>query len=101
MPKLTIQKNSGLDAASAFAKVKSFLNDDKDLKKLDPSYKCTFDDKKLSGSADGKMFKANMAVSASKSGSQVEIVVELPLALTLVKGMVEKTLHKKLDETLA
>lgn len=100
MPKLTIQKKSALTPADAFKKVKAVLNDDKDLRKLDPSYKCDFDEAKMSGSANGKMFKAEMKVSNQSAGSQVEIVVDLPLALTLVKGMVAKTLQKKLDETL-
>jgi len=101
MPKLTIQKNSALKPADAFNKVKAVLNEDKDLRKLDPAYKCDFDEGKLSGSANGKMFKAEMKVSGQNSGSQVEITVDLPFALALVKGVVEKTLSRKLDETLA
>jgi hypothetical protein len=100
MPKLTIQKKSDLTPADAFKKVKAVLNDDKDLRKLDPAYECIFDETKMSGSANGKLFKAAMTVSKQSSGSQVEIIVDLPLALALVKGVVEKTLKRKLDESL-
>ena len=105
MPKLTVQKKTDLKPLDAFNRVKAVLNDDKDLRKLDPSYKCAFDEAKMSGSANGKMFKAEMKVSNQSAGSNaqtnVEIVVDLPLALMLVKGVVEKTLQRKLDESLA
>src|SRR5688572_23507389 len=100
MPKVTIKKTSKLTVNDTFNKVKTFLSADKDLKKLDANYQCTFDEKALTGQAKGKMFQANMKVSAAGEGSVVEIVVDLPLALTLAKGMVERTLQKKLDETL-
>lgn len=100
MPKLKIQKKSGLNASDAFNKVKSVLADDKDLKKLDPGYSCKFDDSKLTGSASGKLFKAEMNVRGEGGGSAVEIIVDLPIALMLAKGLVEKTLSRKLDESL-
>jgi hypothetical protein len=68
---------------------------------LDPSYKAEFDAQTLSGSAKGSMFKANMNVKEAADGSKVELVVDLPFHLALVKGMVEKTLSKKLEEVLA
>jgi hypothetical protein len=42
-----------------------------------------------------------MKVKEHQAGSQVEIIVDLPLHLALVKGMVEKTLKKKLEEALS
>lgn len=42
-----------------------------------------------------------MTVAPNGAGSEVEIVVDLPLALTLVKGMIQKTLQKKLDGVLS
>lgn len=101
MPKVVVQKNSKKTAADTFSKVKSILMDDKDLKKLDPSYKCQFNEGDFTGSATGKMFNATMSVKSSGSTCDVEIIVELPFALSLAKGLVKKTLEKKLDESLA
>ncbi len=77
------------------------LSNDKDLRKLDSKYKCEFNDKDLTGVADGSMFKAKMNIQAAGAGSKVEITVDLPFHLALVKGMVESTLKKKLEEALA
>jgi hypothetical protein len=101
MPKVVISRQSSAQPQEAYSKVKSLLADDQDLKKLDPSYKTTFNDSKLSGQAAGKMFKAELAVKASAEGCEVEIVVDLPFALSLAKGLVQRTLQKKLDESLA
>ena len=101
MPTVVITKKATLPAAEAFQKVKSILTDDKDLKKLDPGYKCTFNESAMTGQASGKMFKATMNVKGQSSGSEVEIVVDLPLAFALAKGLVKKTLEKKLNDSLA
>ena len=101
MPKVVITKNSTKTAAETFSKVKNILMDDKDLKKLDPGYKCQFNDAEMNGTATGKMFKATMTVKNSGASCEVEIVVDLPLALALAKGIVKSTLEKKLNESLA
>ena len=100
MPKLSIKRQSEVAPQEAYSKVKSFLAEDQDLKKLDAGYSCTFDDSALTGKATGKMFKADLSVKGQGQGSEVEIVVDLPLALTLVKGQIEKILGKKLKDTL-
>ncbi len=100
MPKVTIKHQSSVPAAEAFSKVKGFLANDTDLKKLDAGYQCQFDDSALTGVATGKMFKANMTVKGQSAGSEVEIIVDLPLALSLLKGQVEKILAKKLRDSL-
>lgn len=101
MPKVTIQKQCSLQANDVFHRVKNLLDNDPDLRKLDPSFKCQFNESALSGNATGKMFKADMSVKSISTGTEVTIIVDLPLALTLAKGMVEKTLSKKLESTLA
>lgn len=101
MPKLTVQKNSSAAPKDAFEKVSSMLNNADDLKKLDPAYKCEFNSSNLTGKASGKMFSADLKVAPSGDGSSVEIVVDLPLTLALAKGMIQKTLEKKLDEVLS
>ncbi len=101
MPTVTVQKSTKSSPADAFKTVSSFLSNNSDLKKLDPSYQCQFDEKALCGEAKGKMFSAAMKVAPSAGGSNVEITVELPFALMLAKGMVQKTLEKKLDEAFS
>ena len=101
MPKISVKKSSSLPAEDIFTKVKGFLSNDEDLRKLDPAFQCTFDEAKLTGRASGKMFKADMTISKEAKGSTVEIIVDLPITLSLVKGMIEKTLQKKLDKHLA
>jgi len=100
MPKLSIKQQSSEPATQAFSKVKGFLSNDADLKKLDAGYQCRFDESALTGEASGKMFKALMSVKGLSSGCEVEIIVDLPLALTLLKGQVQKILEKKLRDSL-
>lgn len=101
MPKISIIKQTSSSKTDAYSKVKAMLTDDKDLKKLDPSFKCVFNDQNMTGQANGKMFKAEMTVKAQGAGCEVEIIVDLPFALSLAKGMVQKTLQKKLDDSLS
>ena len=101
MPSIKIEKQSALSPTDSFKRISNMLNNDKDLRKLDAKYKCEFNDKDLTGAADGAMFKAKMNVQEQTGGSKVEITVDLPFHLALVKGMVEKTLQKKLEEALS
>jgi hypothetical protein len=101
MPTLKIEKKSSLTPNESFKRISNLLENDKDLRKLDPKLNCAFDPQSLSGTATGSQFKAKMKVSEASAGSLVEITVDLPFHLALVKGMVEKTLSKKLDESLA
>ncbi len=100
MPKISLEKTSTLSAEDTFAKIKTFLSDDKDLRKLDSNYKCQFDEKSLSGTAKGSQFEAKMSVASEDGQSKVTLVVSLPLLLTPFKGYVEKTLRQKLDSVL-
>jgi len=101
MPSIKINFDSKLAPKDSFKRVSDVLSNDKDLKKLDAKYKCEFDPKALTGTAEGSMFKAKMNVHESSGGSKVEVTVELPFTLALMKGMIEKTLQKKLGEALA
>jgi len=101
MPSIKVEKQCTHSASDSFKRVSNMLSNDRDLKKLDSKYKCEFNEKALTGSADGSLFKAKMAVKDSGGGSKVEITVDLPLHLALVKGMVLKTLEKKLEEALS
>ena len=100
MPKVTVSCQSTVSSKEAFDRVRKILEEDQELHKLDAQYKCEFDESKLSGLATGKHFKASMAISEGNPGSNVQITVELPLALSLAKGIVQKTLQRKLDRAL-
>ena len=101
MPKVNVESNSNHSPEETFNKVKEFIANDQDLKSLDPSYKCDFDDSGLTGKAKGSKFKADIKVSSSGSGAQVEIIVDLPMMLTPFKGKVQSALKDKLDRLLA
>jgi hypothetical protein len=101
MPSLKIEKDCTLDAKDSYQRITKLLESDKDLRKLDAKYKCQFDPNSMSGTADGQHFKAKMRITSTGGGSRVEVSVDLPFHLALVKGMVEKTLSKKLDEALS
>lgn len=101
MPSVKIEAQSKHSPADTFKRISELLSNDKDLRKLDPSYKAEFNDQNLSGTASGSMFKASMSVTEQSGGAKVLLTVDLPFHLALVKGMVEKTLSKKLDQVLA
>lgn len=100
MPKVTVKQSSHLGPQDAFNRVKRILSADKNLKELDPGYRCAFNETDLTGIARGNMFKASMSVKENASGTSVEILINLPLTLVLVQGAVEKALQKKLKESL-
>lgn len=100
MPSLKIEKQCNLSPDDSFKRISELLSHDKDLRKLDSTYKAEFNAQSRTGTADGSMFKAKMSVKETSSGSTVEVVVDLPFHLALAKGMVEKTLKKKLEEVL-
>lgn len=101
MPKVKVEAQSKLSPEEAFQKIKTLLENDRDLRKMDSGYQCIFDEGKLSGSAKGGKFSADMKVTSNAGGAAVEIEVDLPLMLTPVKGIVQSTLQKKLDAVLA
>jgi hypothetical protein len=99
MPKISIEKTSKHSAAETFSKIKSFLSDDKDLRKLDSNYQCQFDEKTFSGTAKGRQFEAILKISEG-APTRVLLEINLPLLLSTFKSYVEKTLHHKLDSFL-
>ena len=100
MPKFKVEKTTQLEAKESFDKIKTFLSSDPDLKMLDSSYQCQFQDDQLTGSAKGQKFNANLLVTKEGPQSKVEITVDLPLMLMPFKGLVENTLNKKLAQLL-
>ena len=100
MAKINIQTSSKYDAATSFQKIKDFLENDADLKKMDPSYKCIFDQANLSGNAKGKLFSADMKILPQQENCQVELEIKLSLMASPFKGMVENALTKKMAKAL-
>lgn len=100
MPTVKIEKACALSREDAYKKVKQLLETDKDLKKMDPTCQFTFNDASTTGTAKGSMFSAEMKVS---SGSETTVVIEvqLPIMLSMAKGMVQSTLDKKLAAALS
>lgn len=100
MPKFKVEAQSKYSPEETFQKIKGLLENDKELRKMD-NYTCQFNEQKMTGSAKGGKFEANMTVMPKNGSCAVEIDVNLPLMLTPVKGLVQSTLQKKLDTLLA
>lgn len=101
MPKFKIESKSKHSAQDTYQKIKSLLENDKDLRKMDSSYVCNFNDSALAGTAKGSKFEAAMKIAGAGDGANVEIEVSLPLMLTPLKGVVQSTLQKKIEHALA
>ena len=101
MAKIQINRTSPQSTQNAFTKIKSLFENDPDLKRIDSNYKCQFDDAACTGTAKGKMFDAQLRVSANGTGSSVDLTVTLPLMVSPLKGTIEKTLSAKLEKALA
>lgn len=101
MPSVKVEHATNLSASETFKRISAILSNDSDLKKIDSKYKAQFDAQSRSGVAEGSMFKAKMAVRDQGTGAVVEITVDLPFHLALAKGMVQKTLQKKLEQALS
>jgi hypothetical protein len=101
MAKFTVESKSSQNADVTFEKIKNFLENDPELKKLDPKLKCDFDLKKLCGEAKGSQFKASIKVISNGDSADVTINVDLALMLTPFNGKVQEILQKKLTKALA
>lgn len=102
MPKFSVESPSTLKPELAFEKIKTFLEKDADLKKMDPKLVCTFNVQKLTGEAKGSQFSAFIEVKKqSENSSKVSILIDLPLLLAPFKGKIQDTLQRKLIKALA
>jgi len=101
MPKFKVESQSKYSVDDTFQRIRTLMENDKDLHKMDAGYVCKFDEKNYSGSAKGSKFEANLKVTGQAPNVRAEIEVSLPILLTPVKGVVQSTLQKKLDSALA
>lgn len=101
MPKFKVETPSTLTPKETFSKIKTFLENADDLKKIDANIVCTFEDSKLKGLAKGKQFKAEISVLPGDSDCMVSVEVEIPFLLTPLKGKIQESLQRKLKKALA
>ncbi len=101
MPKINIEKMSSKSPRDSYAAIKNMLSDDPDLRNLDRSYQCQFDDASLSGRAKGQKFEATLTIAETGPQAKVQLEVQIPLMLTPFKGLIETTLTKKLEKALS
>jgi hypothetical protein len=101
MAKLKFDLPAPLDSATAFDKIKNLLSGDNDFKKFDPKATASFDEASKKCVIKGSQFTAEMNIqSKGSSSSNVNIVVELPLAAMLFKGKIQEMLEKNLKKIL-
>lgn len=100
MPKIQVQKSVNTPPKEAFDILKTFLANDPDIKKMDSSIQCQFQDDKMTGVAKGSKFQAQINVKANGGNTDIEINIDLPLMMTPFKAIVETTIQKKLHKLL-
>jgi hypothetical protein len=100
MPKINIEHQCNLKTDEAFTKIKSFLQNEQEIKKLDPKVVCQFNEAQKTGKANGSQFKADISVKEHSSGSLVQLVVDLPMLLTPFKNKIQETIQRKLSKYL-
>lgn len=101
MPKLNIEHKSTLNSDEAFEKIKSFLQNEQEIKKIDSKIVCQFNEAQKTGKANGSQFKADISVKETSDGSVVKLDVDLPMLLTPFKGKIQETIHRKLSKYLS
>ena len=100
MAKLLVEKTTRCSSKEAFLKVKTLLETDDMLRRLDSNLICQFDEVRLEGCAKGGQFRADLRVEPQSGGAKVAIDVTLSFLLGPLKEKVRSVLQKKLDECL-
>ncbi len=101
MPKFKVETPSSHDPKETFKKIKNFLENADDLKKIDSNIVCQFEDSTLKGSAKGKQFKAEISVQETSPHCTVMVEVEIPFLLSPLKGKIQESLERKIKKALA
>jgi len=100
MPKFKVEAPSAHEPTETYKKIKHFLENADDLKKIDSNIVCNFEDSKLKGQAKGKQFKAEISVQKGNPQCIVCIEVEIPFLLTPLKGKIQESLERKIKKAL-
>lgn len=90
-----------MPADEALTKIKNFFETDKDLQRIDSNIQCQVSTSEGKAKITGSKFKAEVEIKAKDSGSQIKVVIDLPLLLSPFKGKVEETIKHKLGKYLA
>ncbi len=80
--------------------VRILFEKDSHLQKLDPDIRCQVSSSQKEIEVSGSRFEAHVRLQPRDSGTQVCIVVDLPLLLSPFKGKVEETIREKLSKYL-
>ena len=100
MAKFTINHDVKQPVDKAFTTVQKILSKGDELKKYDPKIICTFDDASKTCNIKGSQFKADLKVDSKGDGSQIVVVVDLPLLLMPFKGKISESLVKLFEKHL-
>ncbi len=100
MPRFNVTCSTHKPANQAFTCVREVLENDQELKKWDDQISFHFNEQLLTATAKGKFFQAELKIKVESSQSLIDIAVDLPFHLALAKGIIQKTLQKKLSEAL-
>ena len=101
MPKFTVEHSTSTNAIEAFEKVKKFLLEDADLKKIDPQLKVEFNEPLKQCQIKSSKFKSEVQIETSGASTKVSILVDLPLLLSPFKSQISEMLKKKLMQHLS
>lgn len=101
MAKIKILSDSKYSKEETYQKIKNFLLNEPDLKKMTPDYKCNFTDASHSGTIKGTGFDAVVKVELAANTASVSIDVDLAFLLTPFKGKVEEILKRKIGKLVA
>lgn len=101
MAKINIEYSSQLSADETYNKIRSLIEDNKDLKSIDKNYSYEFNDSNRSASANGKGFEASLEVKDSGESSIINFNIKVGLMLAPFKGVIEEKLKSRLEKVLA
>ncbi len=100
MPKIQIAHKCTEASDTVFTKIKTFFEQDEDIKKIDSKISWNFDTSAKTGKAKGSQFTADIAVKSSGPGSEVAIAIDIPFLLSPFKGKIQETVERKLKKVL-
>lgn len=100
MPAIQMSTPSPFSKVETYQKIRSFLDTDQTLRKLDSQLTTSFQDEQFSASAKGKQFEAQFTVRELNEKSEVHVKIDLPFTMALFKGQIESKLKEKLAQVL-
>ncbi len=101
MPKLELEFKTKQSAKGTFSTLKKILPQHPRFKKLDPSFTCKFHSNHLNVDIKSKLFKAHVSLIENKSQTTIKIKGEIPFAMALFKGQIEKALKSEMNKAFS